>query len=399
MSFSRTSFHQLLEPLDRRVLGRIVAEHDGNHGVGGGANAWTCQRHLKTMIFSQIAGLGSLREIEQALSARPEALYHLDLRLPRRSTLSDAQAKRPCAVFRDVASHLMGLASRQIRGEAQSLIQLIDASPIRLCGPGYDWAEHVARIDGLKLHLGYDPREQLPDWMDITSPKISDVAIARNVRLTAGTTYVFDKGYLDYSWWHRIDQASALFVSRLKTNSHVRPSAPRLITDADRLAGIVSDTAVSVGHKAPRGGATNPLFDTVLREITVTREGKDPLRLITNDHTRSAAEIAALYKERWQIELFFKWIKQNLKIKRFIGRSENAVKIQIYTAIIAFLLLRMLKAQAAKMHKGTAKQLLNRISVALFSPLNLTNTAKPPPKHPRNLPPSPQFQLNLSVIT
>lgn len=391
MPYASSAFQQLLEPLDRRVLNRIVAKHDGDHGVGSGPKAWSCVRHLRTMLFAQIGGLNSLREIEQGLAAQPGNLYHLDLRLPRRSTLGDAQANRPAAVFRDICQWLIGRASRAVRQEGHELIQLVDASPIPLRDIRFGWAEADARTRGLKLHVGYDPRADVPDWIELTSPRISDITAARNMPIVPGAVYVCDKGYLDFSWWHRIGAQGALFVSRLKTNTKCREVKPRLPSGD----GILEDNDLKIGHPKPRGGATNPLADTPLREVVVEREGKKPLRLVTNDLTRPATEIAALYKERWQIELLFKWIKQNLKIKRFLGRSENAVKIQIYCALIAFLLLRMLRQTYASSHKHGAKALVARLRVALFSRIDLSGRAKPPPRHPAQRTPPPQFAFIL----
>jgi putative transposase len=156
-------FSQLMKPLDRRILNRIVASHDGDHGVGSGPNAWTCIRHFRAMLFAQLAGLNSLREIVHGLAADPGGLYHLDLRAPRRSTLGDAQANRPAAVFRDICGMLIGEASRAVRQDGKELIQLIDASPIPLRDPRFDWAEADARTRGLKLHVGYDPRGDVID--------------------------------------------------------------------------------------------------------------------------------------------------------------------------------------------------------------------------------------------
>lgn len=333
------AFSQLLEPLDRRVLNRLVARHDGDRRVGSGPKAWTYVRHLRTMLFAQFAGLNSLREIEQGLAAHPGGLYHLDLRLPRRSTLSDAQAHRPAAVFRDICQMLIGQVSRVVRQQGQELIQLIDGSPILLRDPRLSWAEADLHTRGLKLHVGYDPRSDVVDWVEIASPRVSELTIARARPIVPGTVYVYDKGYLDFGWWHAIDAAGATFVTRLKTNTKRREVRARQVQGD----GIIEDNDVKIGHAAPRGGARNLLFDTPLREIFAAREGKAPMRLVTNDLTRPATQIAAIYKERWQIELLFKWIKQNLKIKRFLGRSENAAKIQIYVALIAYLLLRMLR--------------------------------------------------------
>lgn len=393
MRFVPSAFHHVLEPLERRVLKRIVVRHGGNHGVGEGDRAWTCQRHLKAMLFGQFAGLNSLREIEQGLAAAPQALYHLNLRAAARSTLSDAQAHRPAEVYRDIAQWLMEQASRVLRREARELIQLIDASPIPLRDPRFAWAEASSRTRGLKLHIGYDPRNDVPSWIDLTSAKVNDIVAARAAPITAGAVYVFDKGYADYSWWNGIHEQGALFVSRLKSNAHRRPIKAR----APKGNGILADNDIKLGHAKPRGGAVNPLHDVPLRELLVEREGNEPMLLVTNDLTRSASEIAELYKERWQIELLFKWIKQNLKIKRFLGRSENAVRSQIYIALIAFLLLRLFRQAHASSHKQGAKALVARLKVALFGRFDLSNRAVGPPRHPAQLPPSPQLALDLTL--
>lgn len=389
MPYGASAFSQLLEPLDRRVLNRIVARHDGDRGVGSGPNAWTCVRHLRTMLFAQFAGLRSLREIEQGLAAHPGGLYHLDLRLPRRSTLSDAQAHRPAAVFRDICQMLIGQVSRALRHESREVIQLIDASPILLRDPRFGWAEADPHVRGLKLHVGYDPRSDAVDWVEVASPRVSELTTARSKPIVPATVYVFDKGYLDFGWWHAIDAAGAVFVSRLKSNTKRRDVRARPVEGE----GILEDNDLKIGHAAPRGGARNRLFDTPLREILVAREGKDPIRLITNDLTRTATQIAALYRERWQIELLFKWIKQNLKIKRFLGRSENAVKIQIYVAFIAFMLLRLLRQAGARSYRHQPTALITRLKVALFSRLDLSGRAKPPPMQPANRSPHPQLAL------
>lgn len=393
MPFSPTAFHRLLEPLDRRVVARVVARHKGDHGVGGGDKAWTCQRHLKALVFAQLAGLHSLREIEQALAARPEALYHLGLRPPRRSTLSDASATRPAAVFRDLACHLMADATRTLRRQGAALVELIDASPIPLRDARVAWAEADSRVRGLKLYVHYDPQARTPTCFEVTSPRTSDTTLARAITPTPGATYVFDKGFADYAWWHSLHEAGALFVTRLKKNACRR----EVKAAADTIeAPILADNTLKVGHKKPRGGADNPLFDTTLREIRVERQGKQPLHLITNDLARPAKDIARLYKQRWQIELFFKWIKQNLKVKTFLGRSENAVRLQLYAALIAFLLLTLLKDTHAKTHKGSLKNLVARIKVALFNPIDLTQRPRTRPKPPERRHPDPQLKLKLT---
>jgi putative transposase len=239
--YTPTAFQRLLEPLDRRVVARAVAAHDGNRGVGRGDNAWTCERHLKSLLFAQLAGLTSLRQIVAGLGAHSRWFYHLNLRTPRRSTLADANAERPAAVFRDIVLALIPVAAGALRGDSEALIRLLDATPIPLkaCpwldqgGDGFPWAEANARTRGLKLHLLYDSRQRRPVWFDLTSAKIDKPALAkagvvagRAIPLEKGATYVFDKGYTDYRWWSQIIDAGAVFVTRRKAQ-RAMPRHPR----------------------------------------------------------------------------------------------------------------------------------------------------------------------------
>jgi len=370
------------------MIACAVAAHGGDHGVGRGDKAWTCERHLKSLLFAQVAGLTSLRQIVTGLGAHGRWFYHLNLRPPCRSTLSDASAERPAAVFRDIVLALIPAAAGALRREGEAFIRLLDATPIPLKGDGFAWAEANARTRGLKLHLLYDSRQGRPVWFDVTSPKIDDVVAGRAVALEAGATYVFDKGYTDYRWWSDIIAAGAVFVTRRKRNAHCRD----IVEQPASGDGILADRRLKIGHRQPRGGApVNPLYEVELREIVVARPDHDqPLYLITNDLQRPATVIAELYKERWEIELLFKWLKQNLKIRSFLGRSENAVRIQIYVALIAFLLLRILHHTAARSFKDSTALLLTRLKLGWFSPLSLTHHATPPPKPPILRPPNPQ---------
>jgi IS4 transposase len=388
---SRSAFHELLKPLDRRMIARAVAAHDGDHGVGSGDNAWTCERHLKSLLFAQWEGLTSLREIVAGLGAHSRSFYHLNLRAPRRSTLADANSARPAAVFRDIARALIAVAAGRLRQDGEALIRLLDATPIPLKGDGFAWAEANARTRGLKLHLLHDLRQRRPVWFDVTSAKIDDVVAGRAIPLEPGASYVFDKGYTDYRWWAAIIAAKAFFVTRRKRNAHCRLVRQRTATGE----GILADRLIRIGHRQPRGGApVNPLYDVELREIVVARADHDePLHLLTNDRKRPATAIAQLYKARWEIELLFKWLKQNLKIRRFLGRSENAVRMQIYVALIAFMLLRILHHTAARAFKDGTALLLISIRLALFSPFRLVQSKTPPPKPPALRPPSPQTCL------
>src|SRR5204862_4616146 len=164
MPFMPSAFARLLEPLDRREVARAVRAHDGDHGVGVGENAWSCERHLKALLFAQFAGLKSLREIVEGLGGQSASFYHLNLRAPCRSTLSDANAQRPAAVFRDIAAALVPVAAGALRRQSEALIRLLDSTPIALDGKRFAWAQANARTCGLKLHLLYDPRHRPPVW-------------------------------------------------------------------------------------------------------------------------------------------------------------------------------------------------------------------------------------------
>jgi putative transposase len=224
--FVDSVFGRVLEPLDRRAVSRAVAAHDGNRNVGEGEGSWTCQRHLKALLFAQLAGLSSLREIVEALSSRPTALYHLAMRPPRRSTLSDASAMRPAAVFADICRDLMAKASPRMRRDGNALVRIIDATGIPLRDQRFAFAEADARLRGLKLHLVFDPEAERPVRFAITSPRVSDVTVGRSLALETGATYIFDKGYTHYSWWQEMVAAGAFFVTRLRHNVHRRTGAP-----------------------------------------------------------------------------------------------------------------------------------------------------------------------------
>jgi IS4 transposase len=388
-----------LEPLDRRVLKGIVRRHNGDRGVGNGEKAWTCERHLKALLFGQFTGLDSLRQITEGLTAHAASFYHLNLRTPHRSTLADANQARPAQVFRDIAAALLPLAAGTLGRADKAAIRLLDATPIPLRDLSFSWAEASARTRGLKLHVLFDSRRDCLTWFDLTSAKVDDVVAGRAVPLEAGTSYVFDKGYTDYRWWAQLVDAKAFFVTRKKRNARCRDIVERK-AEGD---GILADRFLKIGHRQPRGGAPkNPLYDVCLREVVVARPdprpdrsglAAEPLSLLTNDLHRPAVEIAALYKERWQIELLFRWLKQNLKIRHFLGRSENAVRIQIYVALIAFLLLRLLHHTAARAFKPGATLLLARLKTALLDPLDLRNKHPPTPRPPAWRPPPAQHSF------
>lgn len=359
--FSISRLQQLLQGLPRGTFDRIVARHGGDRYAKG----FSCYRLLLTQVFGHLSGARSLREIETGFNAHAGHHYHLDARPVRRTTLADANARRNPAIFEDLAKVLMHAAQRRVRHQGEECLRLLDSTSLTLVGRGFDdWAaaRRTRNTQGLKLHVLYDPDNALPTEQQITAANVNDVTHAQGLELVRGATYVFDKGYCDYNWWALIDAHGARFVTRLKTNARVEVVATHAVpADAPQILG---DELIRFSNPAP-GAGRKTTYTQPLRRVTVARPEHDTaLVLVTNDLARSAAAIAQDYKARWQIELFFKWIKQNLRIKAFFGRSENAVRIQILCALIAYLLVAILRM--TQLPDISLLRLLDLLRAALF---------------------------------
>lgn len=293
------------------------------------------------MVYAQLAGVSSLRELEAGFNQHRSHHYHLHARAVHRTTLGDANKKRNPQIFADVLWQLLQSAGRRIRHQREEILYLLDSTSIPLRGRGSEWTRHSAtRTPGLKVHVLYSSGQQLPVRHTITAANVNDVDEGRKLPIEAGATYVFDKGYCDYGWWSRIDAAGARFITRSKSNAALRLVCTKPLAAEDPET-ILRDEVVRFAHRNNRGGHRNA-YSAQLRRIQVARPGQDSLCLVTNDLHAPAAKIAQLYKERWGIELFFKWLKQHLRIKRFMGESENAVRIQLLTALIAYVLVAVL---------------------------------------------------------
>lgn len=351
-----------MKGLPRDSFDAVVNKYD--------ANKYTKQfgywQHAVAMIYGQLSGSSSLRELQTGFNRHTTHHYHLDTRAVKKSTLADANSQRKETVFVEVAQMLMQKVSRTVRQQSKEGLSLLDSTPISLKGREFErWTKEgkTRRTQGLKLHVQYDTQVQAPTWQSITAPNVNDVTQAQEVPLQKGAIYVFDKGYCDYSWWREIDQVGAYFVTRFKSNAGLIVESERPIEESDKGV-VISDQLVRFKFKHTRAKCKLP-YDRALRCITVLREDKKtPLVLATNDLTSSAGEIAQRYKKRWGIELFFKWIKQHLKVKNFFGRSENAVRIQLLTALISYLLVALYK-QTHQL-KATLWECLCLIRVSLF---------------------------------
>jgi IS4 transposase len=363
-------FGTLLKPIDRRWFQSVVERYDADSYV----KTFKSWDHLVALIFAQLSQLGGLRGLGAAFNANAHHHYHLNTGPLARSTLSDANARRPTGVFAEVFTMLSHAADRQTRRDGAAMVRLIDASPVPL-GKVCKWAKWNGRIRGMKMHVVYDPDADCPRCVEVTAATVNDVEVGRQVEIEAGATYVFDKGYYHFGWWKKINDAGAFFVTRSKVNTRLRMTKSRyvrkIIGDGFR---IIDDAEVVLVSK---GDSRLPIR---LRRIRVRRDKGGTITLLTNDLDRTAVEIAALYKGRWQIELLFRWIKQHLDIRKFLGRNENAIRLQILAAMVAYLLLRI----AARLHRVTIPilRLTELVCQRLFVRLPITQIDKPPPVNP-----------------
>ncbi len=333
MRYPDSTFGNLLKPIDRRQFRAIVERHDGD-AYDKSFRSWD---HLVMLIFAQLSHTDTLRGLELAFNANAQHHYHLHVGKLARTTLSDANKRRPLGVFADTFTMLSQMADRTLRREGAQMIRLIDASPVplgRLCA----WATWNGRIRGMKMHVVYDPDADRLQGLEVTPANVNDVEIGRKVTIEAGATYVFDKAYCHYGWWQKLNERGAFFVTRAKVNCRLRSTKRRPLrkrkSDGFR---VLDDHEVMLASRSK----ARPHLAIPLRRIRLRREQGGVMTLLTNDLTRPAVEIAALYKRRWQIELLFRWIKQHLRIGKFLGINENAIRLQIIAAMIAYLLLRL----------------------------------------------------------
>ncbi len=360
--YRNTRFGELMKGLPRGVFDKLVNEQQSDkHNKG--FRSWD---QLLAMIYGQLSNSRSLRELEISFNNRAGHHYHLGTRPIKRSTLADANSGRDWRLYEALCQQMLQRVHGKVKQEVGGMLYLLDSTPIPLKGRGYDdWASQnrIHRTQGLKLHMLYALEQEVPVYSQITAPNVTDIEDARGMAIEAGATYVFDKGYCDYNWWHRLDEQRASFVTRFKRNAALETVRTLPIPEASR-AQILADEEVRLSNRHPGGGRVNR-YQKTLRRISVVRDGiEEPLVLATNDFKRSAQEIADLYKARWQVELLFKWLKQNLKIKKFLGRSENAVRTQIYIAIITYLLVWLYRHQQGLTE--TLKQCTVLLSSALF---------------------------------
>ena len=361
--------HRVLKHVPWHQFDRLVEDH----GADARVRQLSTKSQLVALLYGQLSGAASLREIVTGLSSHAARLYHVGAEPVRRSTFSDANAQRPVAVFTDLLAMMMKQAHRGLRRKLAETTYLIDATSARLGERSAGWARFSAGVCGAKVHVIYDANADRPIYAAVSAANINDITAARHMPIEPGATYVFDLGYYDYAWWAELDAVGCRIVTRFKSNTPLDVVEELAVTEGGN---ILSDR---IGFLPARQAKSrrNPMQDAV-REVRVTTDTGKVLRILSNDLDASAQEIADLYRRRWAIELFFRWIKQTLKITRFVGISENAVRIQIAVALIAFLLLRLAQATQKAIPSPTVFARLVRAN--LMHRRAIDNLLHPPPR-------------------
>ena len=380
MPHHNTVLRDILKLVPWHRFEALVEEHDADARV----RQLSTKGQFLALLYGQLSGASSLREIVTGLSSHAARLYHLGTDPVRRSTFSDANAKRPVEVFAELLEIMMRQAHRGLRRKLAETTYLIDATSVRLNEHSATWARFSAGVCGAKVHVIYDADADRPIYAAVSSAKVNDITAAHQMPIEPGATYVFDLGYYDYAWWAELDAAGCRIVTRFKSSTPLDVVKELPVTKGSN---ILSDR---IGFLPARQAKNrhNPMQDAV-REVRVTTDTGKVLRILSNDLDASAEEIANLYRRRWAIELFFRWVKQTLKITRFVGVSENAVRIQIAVALIAFLLLRL--AQAAQTAIQSPVVFSRLIRANLMHRRSFDNLLEPPPIH------QDQRQISLSL--
>jgi len=386
MYAGKTLFAQLMDFLPWTTFARLVERYRGDHRV----RTFTCAEQYRAMAFAQLTYRESLRDIEICLSAQAAKLYHMGFREPvRRSTLSDANEARDWRIWAELAQRLIAQARKlyaddDLGLELKNTVYALDSTTIDLCLAVFPWAHFRTTKAAVKMHTLLDLKGSIPSFIHISDGKLHDVNVLDLLLPEPGAIYVMDRGYVDFARLHALHQAGAFFVTRAKSNMDARRlySAP-----SDRAAGIICDQTIVLA-----GVQTSQHFPEHLRRIRF----KDPetakmLVFITNQRTLPAATICALYKSRWQVELFFKWIKQHLRIKRFYGTSENAVKTQIWIAVSVYVLVAIVKKRLSL--DISLYTLLQVLSLTLFEKMPILQALSQQP--PANEQPAMANQLDL----
>ncbi len=370
MNEGKTLFAQLMDFVPWKTFGRIVERHNGDAGV----RTLGCADLFRVMAFAQLTWRESLRDIEACLNANQTKLYHMGIKAPpARSTLADALNLRDWRIYHALAQRLI-VRAKELYLQEPSVLELdasvyaLDSTTIDLCLSLFPWASFRSTKAAVKMHTLLDLRGSIPTFIHISDGKLHDVNVLDILPVEAGAFYVMDRGYLDFERLYALHQTGAFFVTRTKRNMDARRvySSP-----TERDSGVICDQRVILN-----GFYSARTYPDHLRRVRF----KDPatgkeLTFLTNNTTLPALTIAALYKSRWQVELFFKWIKQHLRIKRFLGTSENAVKTQIWSAVATYLLIAIVKKELQL--DTSLYTCLQILSVSVFEKTQLSEAFRP----------------------
>jgi hypothetical protein len=386
VNVGKTLFAQVMEFVPWTSFARIVQRHSGNAGV----RTLTCAEQFRAMAFAQLTWRESLRDIEASLSANATKLYAMGFRSAiRRTTLADANERRDWHIWADLAAVLIRrarklYASEPLGVELDNTVYALDSSTIDLCLNLFDWAPFRSTRAAIKLHTLLDLRGAIPAFIHISDGKLHDVNVLDMLRFEAGAFYLMDRGYVDFARLYALHQAGAFFVTRAKSPMDARRVYSEVV---DRATGVICDQRVMLN-----GYYSAKKYPEHLRRIRF----KDPesgktLVFLTNNTALPALTIAALYKSRWQVELFFKWIKQHLRIKHFLGTSENAVKTQVWCAVATYVLIAIVKKELQL--DASLYTCLQILSVSVFEKTQLACALQPDEPGPE--PPDGANQLIL----
>jgi len=364
MNLGKLVFAQITQHLPLTTFRRCVARYGGEHKV----KSFSCLEQYLCMAFAQLTYRESLRDIEACLRAQEGKLYHMGIKSRvSRSTLADANEVRDWRIYAEFAQSLIGIARRLYAKEAfgvdlKETVYALDASTIDLCLSVFPWAPFCSTKAAIKLHTLLDLRGNIPTFLHISDGKLHDVNVLDLLVPEPGAFYVMDRGYIDFERLHRLHAAGSFFVTRAKSNLKAQR---RYSHPVDRSTGLICDQTIVL-----TGFYSRQDFDTPLRRIKF----KDPktckrLVFLTNNFALPAITIADLYRCRWQVELFFKWIKQHLRIKVFFGTSENAVKSQIWIAVSVYVLVAIVKKRLNL--SASLYEMLQILSLTMFERMPL----------------------------
>lgn len=359
MHTGRFIFAQILDLLSRYEFNKCVARYDGNRRV----RTFSCWDQFLVMLFAQLTFRESLRDIESCLRAFPRQLYHLGIRgTVSRSTLAEANENRSWRIWADFAMTLIGHARRlhagePVAGRLKAAVYVFDTTTIDLCLTLFPWAQFRRHKSAVKLHTLLDLRGNIPCFINVSEGSVHEVNVLDELTLEPGAYYIMDRGFIDFARLHRFALNQSFFIVRSKSNLDFRVKESRPV---DPSRGLRADQTIRL-----RGPLSRKNYPSPLRRVSFADpDSGTALVFLTNNFTLAASTIAKLYKARWQVELFFKWVKQYLRIKTFFGTSSNAVKTQVWIAVSAYVLVSIMKRELAL--RQPMGEILQVLSLMLF---------------------------------